>query len=89
MIWLCGCWELYLGAVKDHGALRVFGDGGRAGGFHLWSDEHRLLLPPEVVLTEDEVGQVARQTVGLEDVHLTEREMMNKQQASSPWFHLV
>lgn len=62
--------ECHLGAVKDHSALRVSGGGGRAGWRHLWSDEHRLLLPPEVVLTEDEVGQVARQTVGLEDFHL-------------------
>lgn len=63
-------WNCYPGAVEDHRALRVSGLCGRAGRLHLWSDEHRLLLPPEVILTEDKVGQVARQTVGLEDFHL-------------------
>lgn len=67
----------YLGVVKDHGALRVSGVRGRAGWRHLWSDEHRLLQPPEMVLTEDKVGQVARQTSGLEDFHLREGRRRN------------
>lgn len=65
--------ESYLSPVEDHGALRVSGGGGRAGRRHLWNDEHRLLLPPEVILTEDKVGQVARKTTGLEDFHLRQR----------------
>lgn len=76
-------WECYLGAVEDHGALWVSGGGGRAGCRHLWRDEHRLLLPPEVVLTEDKVGQVARQTIGLEDLHLRERRRGNVQETET------
>ncbi len=67
---MCVC---YLGVVKDNSAMRVFGGGGQAGWRHLWGDEHGLLLSPEVVLTEDEVGQMARKTTGVEDFHLTER----------------
>lgn len=32
-----------------------------------------FLLPPEVVLTEDKVGEMAGETTGLEDFHLLER----------------
>lgn len=60
----------YLSSVKDHRTLRVFGGGGRAGRCYFWSDEHRFLLPPEVVLTEDKVGEMAGETAGLEDFHL-------------------
>lgn len=47
----------YLGAIKDNGTLGVSGGGGggAAGRSHLRSDKHRLLLAPEVVLTENEV----------------------------------
>lgn len=46
----------YLGAVEDNGTLRVSGGGGgRAGRSHLRSNKHRLLLAPEVVLTENKV----------------------------------
>lgn len=69
----------YLGAVKHHGALRVSGGGRGAGRLHLRSDEHGLLQPPEVVLAEDEVGQVARETSGLKDFHLTEKRRGNKE----------
>lgn len=45
----------YLGAIEDNGTLGVSGGGGGAGRSHLRSDKHRLLLAPEVVLTENEV----------------------------------
>lgn len=60
----------YLGAVEDHGALRVSGGRGLGGHFYLRGNKYGFLLPPEVVLAEDKVGQVARQTGGLEDFHL-------------------
>lgn len=46
----------HLSTVKDHCTLRVPGrGGGGAACRHLWSDKHRLLLAPEVVLTENKV----------------------------------
>ena len=59
--------------IKDNHALRLLADGRRRG-VHLRSNDDWLLLIPEVVFAEHEVGQMLWQSSGLKYFHLKKKE---------------
>ncbi len=58
----------HLAAVKHHQTLRLSAAGGRQT--HFRGDKHGFLLLPEMILTENEVGEVLRQSCRLRHLDL-------------------